>query len=137
MDDRKIRGEAGKKKGRKGEREKGRKGDRRVVESETSPTIFGPFPYPGGMSAISRWLRSDSDATTGSEVRRAFRPRRGCSPTPTGLCPQDGTNDWIAEKWPTPGMGHNAVGVEDLVDTVSQGSRCAAIPGLGDITPLA
>jgi len=28
-----------------------------------------------------------------------------------GLCPQDGTNDWIAEKWPTPRMGHNAVGV--------------------------
>ena len=60
------------------------------------------------------------------------------------------TKDWIAEKRPTvfggeyevkinnrkglrhgstPGMGHNAVGVEGFVDIVSQGSRCAATLG--------
>jgi len=50
--------------------------------------------------------------------------------TPKGLRPHlDGTNDWIAEKWPTPGMGHNAVGVEGFVDIVSQGSRYAATLG--------
>ena len=52
--------------------------------------FFDPQTYPKGVASSSPGL--PRSGYPGS------RNKRG--PTPTGLCPQDGTNDWIAEKCP-------------------------------------